>query len=59
MTSMEARDLQYRVVVTSDATGTDSDEMQEATLTMLKRLWSRVLTTAEVLAELEAGRRDS
>ena len=59
MTSMEARHLQYRVVVTSDATGTDSDEMQEATLTMLKRLWSRVLTTAEVLAELEAGRRDS
>ena len=55
MTSMEACDLQYRVVVTSDATGTDSDEMQEATLTMLKRLWSRVLTTAEVLAELQAG----
>ena len=59
MTSMEACDLQYRVVVTSDATGTDSDEMQEATLTMLKRLWSRVLTTDEVLAELKAGRRDS
>ena len=36
MTSMEACDLQYRVViVTSDATGTDSDEMQ-ATLTMLE-----------------------
>ena len=59
MTSMEACDLQYRVVVTSDATGTDSDEMQEATLTMLKRLWSRVLTTDEVLAELNAGRNDS
>ena len=55
MTSMEACDLQYRVVVTSDATGTDSEEMQEATLTMLKRLWSRVLTTDEVLSELSAG----
>jgi nicotinamidase-related amidase len=52
---MEACDLQYRVVVTSDATGTDSEEMQEATLTMLKRLWSRVLTTDEVLSELTAG----
>ena len=55
MTSMEACDLQYRVVVTSDATGTDSEEMQEATLTMLKRLWSRVLTSDEVLSELSAG----
>ena len=55
MTSMEACDLQYRVVVISDATGTDSEEMQEATLTMLKRLWSRVLTTDEVLSELSAG----
>jgi hypothetical protein len=43
-------------VVTSDATGTDSEEMQEATLTMLKRLWSRVLTTDEVLSELTATR---
>ena len=57
MTSMAACDLQYRVVVTSDATGTDSEEMQEATLTMLKRLWSRVLTTDEVLSELTAGGR--
>ena len=47
--------LQYRVVVTSDATGTDSDEMQEATLTMLRRLWARVLSTEEVLTELTAG----
>ena len=52
MTSMEACDLQYRVVVVADGTGTDSDEMQDATLTMLKRLWARVLTTDEVLAEL-------
>jgi nicotinamidase-related amidase len=55
MTSMESCDLQYRVVVTSDATGTESDEMQEATLTMLRRLWARVLSTEEVLTELTAG----
>jgi nicotinamidase-related amidase len=52
---MEACDLQYRVVVVSDGTGTDSEEMQTATLTMLKRLWARVLTTDEVLAELQLG----
>ena len=57
MTSMEACDLQYRVVVTSDATGTDSDEMQETTLTMLRRLWARVLTTEEVLTEISPGER--
>ena len=55
MTSMEACDLQYRVVVVSDGTGTDSDDMQTATLTMLKRLWARVLTTDEVLTELRQG----
>ena len=54
MTSMEACDLQYRVVVASDGTGTDSAEMQQATLTMLKRLWARVLSTDEILAELSA-----
>ena len=59
MTSMEACDLQYRVVVTSDATGTDSDEMQEATLTMLRRLWARVLTTDEVLTEISLGGRST
>jgi nicotinamidase-related amidase len=46
-------DVQYRVVVASDGTGTDSEEMQQATLTMLKRLWARVLSTDEILAELQ------
>ena len=55
MTSMEACDLQYRVVVASDGTGTDSEEMQQATLTMLKRLWARVLSTDDILAELNAA----
>ena len=54
MTAMEACDAQYSVVMVSDGTGTDSEEMQDATLTMLKRLWSRVMTTDEVIAELGA-----
>ena len=54
MTSMEACDLQYQVVVASDGTGTDSEDMQQATLTMLKRLWARVLSTDEILTELNA-----
>ncbi len=54
MTSMEACDHQYQVVVVSDGTGTDSEDMQQATLTMLRRLWARVLTTAEVLTELSS-----
>lgn len=53
MTAMEARDLQYDVIVVSDATGTDSDAMQDASLTMLRRLWSTVLSTDEVMAALE------
>ena len=54
MTAMEACDAQYSVVMVSDGTGTDSEEMQQATLTMLQRLWSRVMTTDEVIAELGA-----
>ena len=54
MTSMEACDLQYQVVVASDGTGTDSEDMQQATLTMLKRLWARVHSTDEILTELNA-----
>lgn len=54
MTAMEACDAQYSVVIVSDGTGTDSEEMQDATLTMLQRLWSRVMTTDEVIGELEA-----
>jgi nicotinamidase-related amidase len=53
MTSMEACDLGYRVVVVSDGTGTDSQEMQDNTLAMLRRLWSRVLSTSEVISELQ------
>ena len=52
MTAMAACDSQYKVVVVSDATGTDSDEMQESTLKMLGRLWARVMTTNEVIESL-------
>ncbi|MFK7887215.1 MAG: cysteine hydrolase family protein [Gammaproteobacteria bacterium] len=52
MTAMEACDAQFGVVMVSDGTGTDSEEMQDATLNMLRRLWSRVMTTDEVIAEL-------
>ena len=52
MTAMEACDSQYKVVVVSDATGTDSDEMQESTLKMLGRLWARIMTTSEVIESL-------
>ena len=49
MTAMEASDLQYNVVIVSDATGTDSEEMQNSSLVMLGRLWSKILTTDEVI----------
>jgi len=52
MTAMEACDAQYGVVMVSDATGTDSEQMQVSTLNMLRRLWSRGMTTDEVIAEL-------
>ncbi|NIM69078.1 MAG: isochorismatase family protein [Xanthomonadales bacterium] len=55
MTAMEAADLDYGVVVVSDGTGTDSEAMQNATLESLRRLWSRVMTTDEVIAELQAS----
>ncbi|MEM8982737.1 MAG: isochorismatase family cysteine hydrolase [Pseudomonadota bacterium] len=55
MTAMEACDSQFRVVMVSDATGTDSEVMQESTLNMLRRLWARVMTTEEVIDELHAS----
>ena len=54
MTAMEAADQGYGVVLVSDATGTCSDRMQAAFEELFGRLWGRVLTTDEVLAELAA-----
>ncbi len=55
MTAMEACDRQFGVALVSDATGTCSDEMQEATEKTFRRLWGRVATTAEVIAEIESN----
>ena len=52
MTAMEAADRQYGVALVSDATGTCSDEMQAWTLRSFERLWGRVATTDEVIAEI-------
>lgn len=54
MTAMEAADRQYGVVLVEDATGTCSEEMQAATLKTFRRLWGRVASTDEVIAELTA-----
>ena len=53
---MEASDRQYGVVLVSDATGTCSDEMQVATEKTFRRMWGRVMSTAEVIAELQSAR---
>ena len=55
MTAMEAADKGYGVVLVSDATGTCSDNMQNAFEEMFLRLWGRVLTTEDALAELQAA----
>lgn len=54
-TAREASDRGYGVVMVSDATGTCSDEMQEVTLRGFSRLWGRVATTGEVIAELRGA----
>lgn len=52
MTAMEASDRGYGVVLAEDATGTCSDEMQDAYITMFRRLWGRIADTDEIIAEL-------
>lgn len=55
MTAFEASDLQYGVVLVSDATGTCDDAMQQASEDTFRRLWGRVMTVDEVLAELTSA----
>jgi nicotinamidase-related amidase len=55
MTAMEAADKGYGVVLVSDATGTCSDRMQNAFEEMFLRLWGRVLSTDETIAELRTA----
>ena len=55
MTAMEASDRGYSVVLASDATGTCSDEMQDAYIAMFLRLWGKVQTTEEIIEEISAS----
>ena len=52
-TAREAADRNFCSVLVSDATGTCSDEMQDLTLASFKRLWGRVMSCDEVIAELK------
>lgn len=54
-TAREASDRGFGVVMVEDATGTCSDEMQNATLTGFSRLWGRVASTEQIIKELRAG----
>ena len=54
-TAREASDRGFQTVMVSDATGTCDDEMQAVTLRGFTRLWGRVMTVDEVLAELDAS----
>lgn len=52
MTGQEAADRGFGVVLASDASGTCSDLMQDAYENTFRRLWGRVATTAEIIAEI-------
>ena len=53
-TAREAVDRGYSALMVADATGTCSEEFQRVTLQGFRRLWGRVATTDEVLAEIGA-----
>lgn len=53
MTGMEAADRGFGVVLASDASGTCSDRMQTAYEDTFRRLWGRVATTDEIIADIE------
>lgn len=53
-TAREAVDRGYAALMVADATGTCSEEFQSVTLQGFRRLWGRVATTDEVLAEIGA-----
>jgi len=57
MTAYEAADRGYGVVMAEDATGTCSEEMQAASMKTFRRLWGRVMSTDEIIAELNGAVR--
>jgi nicotinamidase-related amidase len=52
-TARGASDRGFGTVMVSDATGTCSDAMQQASMLTFGRLWGRVLSTDEVIVEME------
>jgi biuret amidohydrolase len=59
MTAMEASDQGYGVVIASDANGNFSEKMQNAFLCSFQRLWGRVMTTDEIVEEMNRAAVDS
>jgi nicotinamidase-related amidase len=55
MTALDARDRGYKVVMVDDACAAISDELHYAPLMMFHHGAGRVLSTSEVIDELEAG----
>ena len=55
MTGMEAADRGLGVVLASDGSGTDNEPMQRAYEDTFRRLWGRVSTTDEIIAEIAAN----
>ncbi len=55
MTGQEAADRGLGVVLASDATGTCSDRMQHAYEDTFRRLWGRVATTDDIIADMRAS----
>jgi len=58
-TARDAFMLNYRTLVVSDANATTSDEAHNASLNALFNRFADVFTTAEVIALLQAGSRDT
>ena len=54
MTGMEAADRGFGVVLASDGSGTDTEQMQKAYEDTFRRLWGRVSTCDEIIAEISA-----
>jgi nicotinamidase-related amidase len=55
MTGMEAADRGLGVVLASDGSGTDNEAMQKAYEDTFRRLWGRVATTDQIIAEIAAN----
>jgi hypothetical protein len=59
MKAMEASGQGYGVAIVSDANGKCSKEMHNAFLCSFQRLWGRVMTTDEIVEEMNRAAVDS